>query len=182
MRAQSSKKLGSPVDLVLSNSGGLRKNAISPGDLHIRDIFELLPFENALIELELTGEQLRKALDVAVEFREPQAGARIKYRTNAEKKLEIASAVLVGADGVEREIDPKGTYRVVTIDYLLSVVGGKFAILQESRVKKPLGVTMRDAMLEYVKSETAAGRPIVAKFDGRFRREGTTPTPKEEPQ
>jgi len=172
MRAEASKKLGVPVDLVVSNSGGLRKSSISPGDLHVRDIFELLPFENALVELELTGEQLLKVLQIAVASREPQAGARVRYRTNDEKKLELVSAVLVSADGKERAIDPKATYRVVSIDYLLSVAGGNFAILQESKIKKPLGVTIRDAVIDYVKGETTAGRSINAKFDGRFRREG----------
>ena len=172
MRAEASKRLGVPVDLVLSNSGGLRKSSIVPGDLHVRDIFELLPFENALVELELTGEQLLKVLQIAVASREPQAGARVRYRTNDEKKLELVSAVLVSADGKERAIDPKATYRVISIDYLLSVVGGNFAILQESKTKKPLGVTIRDAVIDYVKGETTAGRSIIAKFDGRFRRDG----------
>ena len=180
MRAEASRRLGVPVDLVISNSGGLRKSSISPGDLHIRDIFELLPFENALVQLELTGEQLLKVLQIAVASRELQAGARVRYRTNDEKKLELVSAVLVGADGKERAIDPKATYRVITIDYLLSVVGGNFAILQESKIKKPLGVTIRDALIDYVKSETAAGRSISAKLDGRFRREG--PQQEQEPQ
>src|SRR2546427_4781810 len=52
------RSLGQPVALVVTNSGGLRKNAIAPGELHVRDIFELLPFENKLVELEMTGEQL----------------------------------------------------------------------------------------------------------------------------
>lgn len=180
MRAQAAKKLGMPIDLVVSNSGGLRKGTISPGDLRIRDIFELLPFENALVELELTGAQLRRVLEIAVENREPQSGARVKYRTNADKKLELASAVLISAEGKERQIEPQAIYRVITIDYLLNVEGGKFAILREARVKKPLGITIRDAMIAYVKDETAAGRPIVAKLDGRFRREG--PATGEEPQ
>ena len=180
MRAQASVRLSATVDLVVSNSGGLRKNSIPPGNLHIRDIFELLPFENALVELELTGDQLLKVLQVAVANREPQSGARIKYRTNADKKLEMISAVLVGANGQEKAIDPAAKYRVVTIDYLINVTGGNFAILKESRIQKPLGVTIRDAMIEYVKTETAAGRTINAKLDGRFRREG--PAQEGEPQ
>ncbi len=171
MRAEAARKLGVPIDLVLTNSGGLRRDGIPPGELRSRDIFELLPFENALVEIELTGSQLRRALEVAVESREPQSGARIEYRTNAQKKNELVSAVLVNVAGVERPIDPNAVYRVITIDYLLSVVGGKFAVLQESRVKKPLGVTIRDAVIQYVKDETAAGRSIVGKLDGRFRRE-----------
>src|SRR5436190_14674909 len=172
MRAQASARLGAPIDLVVSNSGGLRKNSIAPGDLRIRDIFELLPFENSLFELELTGEQLLKVLQVAVADREPQSGARVKYRTNAENKLELVSADLVTADGKEREINPAAGYRVISIDYLLNVSGGNFAILEQSKVRKPLGITIRDAMIEYVKVETAAGRTIKAKLDGRFRREG----------
>ena len=120
---------------------------------------------------------IRKALEaqpgqVAVADREPQSGARVKYRTNAENKLELVSAVLVTADGKEREINPAAGYRVISIDYLLNVSGGNFAILQQSKVRKPLGITIRDAMIEYVKVETAAGRTIKAKLDGRFRREG----------
>lgn len=171
MRAAATKKLGVPIDLVLTNSGGLRKDGIPAGEIRSRDIFELLPFENALVEIDLTGEQLRRALEVSLESREPQSGARIVYRTNAQQKNELVSAVLVSANGVERPIDPNAVYRVITIDYLLSVVGGKFGVLQESRVKKPLGVTIRDAVIQYVKDETAAGHPIAAKLDGRFRAE-----------
>ena len=55
IRAQSSVKLGKPVLLAITNSGGLRKNSIAEGQLRAIDIFELLPFENALIEIDLTG-------------------------------------------------------------------------------------------------------------------------------
>src|SRR6185295_17185174 len=98
---------------------------------------------------------------------------------NADKKLEILNAVLIGADGFEKPIDPAATYHVITIDYLLSVANGKFAILQEAKVQKPLGITIRDAMIEYVKAETAAGRHVKARFDGRFRREGPAPAAQE---
>ena len=171
MRAQASLQLGQPVDWVVTNSGGLRRASISPGNLHIRDIFELLPFENKLVEVELTGAQLLNVLRVVVASREPQAGALIKYKVDAENKPEFVGASLLGADGKERQIDPGATYRVITIDYLLSVSGGNFAMLQQAKTKKPLGVTIRDAIIEYVRAETAAGRPIQAKLDGRFRRE-----------
>ncbi len=182
MRAQGRARLGVSFDLAVSNSGGLRKNSFAPGDLHVRDMYELLPFENALIEVELTGDQLMKVLQIGLENREPQSGARVKYKVDENKKPSIVSAVLIGADGREKPIVPTEKYRVITIDYLLSVAGGKFAILQESPVKKPLGVTIRDAMIDYIKSETAAGRTIKAKFDGRFRREGPPAADDKEPQ
>lgn len=167
MRAEANSKTSPPVDVAITNSGGLRKNAFTPGDLRVLDIFELLPFENKLMTLELTGDQLIKALQIVVGGREAQSGARLRFRVNAEKKIELVSATLIGADGKERPIEPAGTYRVVTIDYLLNV-GGNLAILAQGKNIKPLGITIRDAMIEYVKGETAAGRVIHAKLDGRF--------------
>lgn len=168
IRAQASGKLGKPVVLAVTNSGGLRKNVIAEGDLKLRDIFELLPFENALVAFDLTGAQLLDLLRVNLSHRDAQAGARVKYRINSDKQLELESARLL-IDGVEKEIDPAATYTVICIDYLLNVTGGDYAaILKQSANIQPLALTTRDAMTDYVKGETAAGREIKSLLDGRF--------------
>jgi 2',3'-cyclic-nucleotide 2'-phosphodiesterase (5'-nucleotidase family) len=167
LRDRAQVKTGKPVLLAITNSGGLRKSAIAEGDLRAGDIFELLPFENALVTVDLTGEQLRRFLDVILKNRDAQSGARITYRTNEKKENEIVS-VKLGSSGNELEIDPKATYTITTIDYLVKR-GGDYTILQEGKNLQPLGLTMRDAVLDYVKSETAAGRPIKSTLDGRFR-------------
>ena len=100
--------------------------------------------------------------------RDAQSGARIRYRLNAQKRPEIVSVKLLDAAGQENEIDPKATYTIVTIDYLLNLASGNYSILQEGRNAKPLGITMRDAVTNYIKAETAAGRPIKATLDRRF--------------
>ena len=167
MRAQASVKTGKPVAVAMMNSGGIRRNNIGEGDLKARDIFELLPFENALITVDLTGEQLTKLLQMIVAGREAQSGARIIYKTNADKTSEMESAKL--RDGVEeKEIDPNATYTIVTIDYLYRVGGSRYGILQSGKNMKELGITIRDAIMNYVKSETAAGREIKPNLDGRF--------------
>lgn len=168
IRVQSSAKLGKPVLLAVTNSGGLRKNTIATGDLRAADIFELLPFENALVEVDLTGEQLLKLLGVVVSGGDALSGAHIKYRMNANNRPELVSAHLLDSQGREMEIDPKATYTIVTIDYLLKLGSGRYSILQEGKDARPLGVTIRDALMEYVKAETAAGRPIKAALDDRF--------------
>jgi 2',3'-cyclic-nucleotide 2'-phosphodiesterase (5'-nucleotidase family) len=168
MRAQASLKLGKPIDLAVMNSGGLRRNTIGEGELRARDIFELLPFENALVTIELTGEQVLKLLGVVVSSREAQSGARLTYLIKADKSAELESAKLLDKDGHERDIDPKATYSVVTIDYLINVGGARYAVLREGKNARPLGITLRDAIIGYVKSETAAGRDIKPNLDGRF--------------
>lgn len=179
LRTRAQVKLGKPVLLAVMNSSGLRKNQIPAGDVSTSDIFQLLPFENALVTLDLTGEQLRRFLDVTVARRNAQAGARIVYRNNPEKKQGEIVTVKLGAAGEEREIDPKATYTIVTIDYLVKR-GGDYAVLQEGKNVRELGLTMRDAVLDYVKAETAAGRPLKAALDGRFKYDRSTPAKTEE--
>ena len=167
MRAQANVKTGRPVAVAMMNGGGIRRNNIGEGDLKARDIFELLPFENALITVDLTGEQLTRLLQMIVAGREAQSGARILYKTNADKTSEMEGAKL--RDGAEeKEIDPNATYTIVTIDYLYRVGGSRYGILQAGKNMKELGITLRDAIMNYVKSETAAGREIKPNLDGRF--------------
>lgn len=183
LRDRAAAKLGKPVLLAITNSGGLRKSEITEGDISASDIFELLPFENALVTVDLTGEQLRRFLDLVVSRRDAQSGARITYRTNDKKQSEIVSIKLGDKNETARDIDPKATYTIVTIDYLVKR-GGDYSFLQEAKNVRPLGLTMRDAVLEYVKAETAAGRAIKPKLDSRFRydRNGSGKTEDEQPQ
>jgi 2',3'-cyclic-nucleotide 2'-phosphodiesterase (5'-nucleotidase family) len=168
IRAQASGKLGKPILLAVTNSGGLRKSVIAEGKLTYRDVFELLPFENALVAFDLTGQQVLDLLRVVMSNRDVQSGMRIQYRVNSDKKLELESAKFL-VDGVEKEIDPAAVYTVISIDFLLNVTGGDYAaVLKNATNTKPLSLTIRDAITEYVKAETAAGRDIKSTLDGRF--------------
>jgi 2',3'-cyclic-nucleotide 2'-phosphodiesterase (5'-nucleotidase family) len=168
LRSEASRRLGYRLPLVVVNSGGLRRSTISAGDLRAKDIFELLPFENALVELDLTGQQVLQLLNIVLAGHDAQSGARITYRLNAEKNPELLRVRLIDPTGGEVEIDPRATYKVVTIDYLLRLASGEYSLFQEAKNIKPLGITLRDAMMDYVKSEGAAGRSIKPNMDGRF--------------
>ena len=168
MRAQASARLGKRIDLAIMNGGGLRRNTISEGELRARDIFELLPFENALVTLDLSGEQILKLLEVVVSGREAQSGARLTYMIKADKSSQLETAMLRDEQGRDQEIDPKATYTIVTIDYLVNVGGERYSVLREGRNTKPVGLTLRDAIMDYVKSETAAAREIKPRLDERF--------------
>jgi 2',3'-cyclic-nucleotide 2'-phosphodiesterase (5'-nucleotidase family) len=168
------QKLGNSVALAVTNAGGLRKSAISEGDLLQRDIFELLPFENALVEFDLTGAQVLTLLRQVVSHRDAQAGAQIKYVNDANNRPQLQSARWL-VDGKETEIDEAATYKVICIDYLwkrtavgVSDTEGNYSILNQAQKIEPLGLTIRDAIIDYVKKETSAGRDIKPTMDGRF--------------
>jgi 2',3'-cyclic-nucleotide 2'-phosphodiesterase (5'-nucleotidase family) len=167
MRWQATLKAGKTIAVALMNGGGMRRSTIGEGELRVRDIFELLPFENALVTVDLTGEQLQKLLENVLTANEAQSGARIVYKTTAEKKNQAQSIKLREVTG-EHEIDPAKTYTIVTIDYLYNVGGPRYGIIREGTNMKALGITLREAIMNYVKSETAAGRDIKPNLDGRF--------------
>ncbi|HEX8746302.1 MAG TPA: 5'-nucleotidase C-terminal domain-containing protein [Pyrinomonadaceae bacterium] len=181
MRVVAAKRLGKPVMLAVVNTSGLRKNSIAAGAISTTDIFELLPFENALVTLDLTGEQLRRFMEMNVLRNNAQSGARIVYHDNKEKKQNELVSIRLGSPGAEREIDPGATYTIVTIDYLIKR-GGEYSVLKEGKNMRPLGITIRDALIEYVKAETAAGRSLSAGLDGRFKGDGSAGRAEEDKQ
>lgn len=188
LREEASRKLGKPVVLAVTNGGGLRKSVIAEGELRERDIFELLPFENALVAFDLTGTQVLDLLRVAVSHRDAQSGARIKYKNSSDQTPELETARLL-INGKEKEIDRAAIYTVVSIDYLMnrrstnpSATEGDYSVLRAAKNIKPIGLTMRDAMIDYVKSETAAGREIRPTLDGRFVFNKSSSETAEQPQ
>lgn len=168
LRAEAARKLGKPVAVAFTNAGGLRKSTITEGEVRMRDIFELLPFENSLVAFELSGKQLLAVLEVVIEERDAQSGARIKYKFDSDKRPEFEAAHLL-INGTAKDIDPDAVYTVITSDYLMNVSGGDYSdLLKAARSIKPLHLTMRDAVTEFIRAETAAGREIHATFDGRY--------------
>lgn len=177
MLREAKQKSGRQIVFAIMNAGGLRKNEIAGGQLRASDIFELLPFENALLVIDLSGAQLLKIIQSGT--RDAQAGARIQFRWNAQNRTEVIGAKLIDAQG-ERNIDPNAVYSIVTIDYLYNLKSGTYGVLQEAKNVQPLNLTLRDAVLNYVRAETAAGRSVPSKLDDRFVQVGPGPTKPEE--
>ena len=178
IRSYAQTKLNKPIALTIMNAGGLRKNDIAAGELRATDIFELLPFENALVAVDVTGADLLKVLPALV--RDAQSGARLQYKWNDQNRPEFIGGKLVDENGREHEIDSTRLYTIVTIDYLLKLGSGSYAILQEAKSSTPLNITLRESIMEYVKSETAAGRRISIRTDNRYVQVG--PGPKSTPE
>lgn len=181
MRWQATMKTGKTITLAVMNGGGMRRSTIGEGELRARDIFELLPFENALVTIDLTGVHLKKLLENILTANEAQSGARIVYKTTPEKKNEAESIKLREVAG-ETDIDPAKIYTVVTIDYIYNVGGARWGVFREGTNMKALGITLRESLMNYVKSETAAGRDIKPNLDGRFSQDKANSAPEVKPQ
>ena len=178
IRAEASQKLGVPVPLAVTNSGGLRRNVIPEGDLTLRDVFELLPFENALVAFDLTGKQVIELLRIVTTDHDAQSGARVTYKINDKKQVEFETAKWF-VNGSEKEIDPNAIYTIICIDYLLNVTGGDYAaVLKQSPNIRPLNLTTRDAITDYIKQQ----HEIKPVLDGRWVFDKANSAVSEEPR
>jgi 2',3'-cyclic-nucleotide 2'-phosphodiesterase (5'-nucleotidase family) len=161
MLKRANAEFDKPVEISLTNLGGLRVD-IPRGPVTVGKIYEVMPFENELVVLEMNGNQvLSLAKEIAEEGGEPIAGMRIEYQNDRLKKLSVHG----------KYVENDSLYYFVTTDYLSSPGRNQFKILSEVP-RTFLGVTLRDAILDEVKSMEEAGLKIDTKVDGRIVIEG----------
>lgn len=143
-------------DVAFINTGGMKKS-ISPGVITFGNIYELLPYENELVTVKMTGDELRAVLeDSASHAEEIQSfGNRrslqcsgIRTKVNPSRPVgERCFDITVNGE----PIDPKKTYSVTTIDYLVKG-SNEFPSLHGGTGAKSEGTMLRDAFVDYVKS------------------------------
>ncbi len=153
----STQTLGKKADLAILNMGGFRK-PIEAGNITVRDIFELMPFENEAVQIELSGKDLQDLFNIfAQKNGEAIAGVRFSIKDGKAADIKIQGSPL----------DVNKTYQVVTSDYLL---GGNDGMTPLRNYKNPvlLNKKLRDVFIEYIKQETAGGKQIKSEKDGRI--------------
>lgn len=111
------------TDLSVQNSGGLRFD-FSPGPIRLRDIFTLMPFDNHLVTIYLTGKALREVFESSVGS--PigilqVSGASVRYDAKAPVGSRLRELTVRG-----RPVVPEETYSV-TVDEFVVKGGAGFS-------------------------------------------------------
>lgn len=122
-----------PIHGALINKGGIRAD-MKNGDLFVRDVFNLLPFENEMVVVELKGNLLLK---IVKQVRLYSSLSKMNIQT----------------------IDPNAIYRLVTLDYLTEGNGG-MTLLKEAERVIPLRMKARDACIRQIKALTTENHSI----------------------
>ncbi len=157
MLKRANREFDKKVDVAITNTGGLRTD-IMKGPVTLRRIYELMPFENELVVLEMNGSQLLTlARQIGEVYGEPIAGMHLEFLDKKLAKAEVGGA----------KVADDSLYYVVTTDYLSSPAYRKLSML--SGVPRTfLDVRLRDAILDEVKAREAAGESISARVEGRL--------------
>jgi len=156
---QSRKEYGEDVDLaVINHRGGLR-TSIRKGPVSVRNIFELMPFENEIWILELSGEQTQMLFDNAARRKSNVIGGATFTIIDDERAEDI---VINGLP-----FDPSNSYKVSISDYLAGG-GGGHGFLSELAPFQDNDYLCRDMILEHIEEVSGAtGEPIVPLIDQR---------------
>ena len=147
---------GKKVHVGIVNFGGIRAD-MPQGDVILDDLFSMFPFKNQVTYVEHKGSALRAILEnMAATHFQVLGGVRVVAQDGKLVSVEI--------DG--QPLDDDKVYGLSTVNFLL--YGGDGLKLAEDAVGLVrYDVDVIDAVLEHVHAETAAGRPIEYKKDGR---------------
>ena len=162
LRARSSELLGGPVEFAITNRGGIRAN-LRGGMLKVGDIFEVMPFDNELIVMDLTGAEVLQVITEGLLRRggEPCSGVKVTMGGSLQKPIITAT----WDDG--SPIDPKALVRVATTDYLFNG-GDALPTLKKGRRPFLTGLPVRQVLLDACTQLAQQKRDLVAPKGGRY--------------
>ncbi len=163
------------TQIAIMNPGGIRAE-MEAGAVTYADVFRVQPFMNVLVTFELTGEELRRALEHAVDNRLGQvSGVRFAFDPGRPRGERVTEATLedtrepVVRDG--RVVDPAARY-TVTVNNFLATGGDGYAVFEELENAVSTGLVDSDVLAEYL-----AGLPQPIEYQVRDRITRLAPWP-----
>lgn len=131
---------GASVDIAFQNYGGLRIPVLAKGPITVGDIYELMPFENEVVTMQLDSSLLQQLLDKIADYGGwPISGATFT--------IDDSVAVNVIIDGHPFSNDRM--YTIVLPDYIANGGGGCFFL--EALPRQKTGVLIRDLIISYLR-------------------------------
>ncbi|WP_128478536.1 bifunctional metallophosphatase/5'-nucleotidase [Halorussus pelagicus] len=162
----------SGAEVAVTNAGGIRSNSVyGPGNLTVGDVYNMLPFQNTLVTVELTGAELETVLASQIVTLESDEGQQY----GAEAKLQVSGVTYewVGHNDTDDQIrdvwvggeplDEEATYNVTVNSYMTTWDDSP---LQNATVTSESHMLYGTAVLEYVQQNG----PVSPTGENRIRR------------
>ncbi|MEV6800810.1 bifunctional metallophosphatase/5'-nucleotidase [Micromonospora rifamycinica] len=177
--AQLAYTKGDGAQLALMNPGGVRASLSygastggeAPGEVTYGEAFTVQPFNNLVVTQTFTGAQLKNVLEqqfvgfngqTAQRILQPSAGLTYSYDSTAPAGSRVSALALNGTP-----VDPAGSYRVTTNDFLANG-GDGFSELAGGAGRTTAPGFDVDALVAYL----AAGEPVAPTAADRITRLG----------
>ena len=153
-------------DFCILNNGGFR-NSLNKGSITIGDVFQIMPFDNYLLILEIKGNEMNDLINYIKE----------KSTTNISRKSGVPLSgirVKISGDKVSRCMinnqmyDPLKTYKILTTNYLANG-GDDMDFLKNCKTIFNTKLLLRDVIIKYIEELGENNIKINTQFDGRVQ-------------
>ena len=155
--AHAFREMAKASDIAIQNGGGVRTD-IAKGTLTMGDAYKLLPFANTLVEMDMTGAEIKTVLEEALDYALQPDGSTGAYPYAAGLRWHIEVTAPLGQrlsqmefkgrnDETWAPLDMDKTYRLVTNNY---IAAGRDGYLTFKTVKNDGRYT--DTYLDYAQS------------------------------
>ena len=169
--------------IALQNGGGIRAS-IQPGKITMGDVRTVLPFENVLVAIELTGQELLEALEHSVSAYPAQSGGflqvsgiKFTFDPNGEPYHRVTEVLVSDENGNYVPLDLKKTYSVATNSFTAKGGDGYESLKRAYEDGRMINLDIPDyeVFSEYIQFLSG---PVDARIEGRIN---TKQAPDEEP-
>lgn len=135
------KTTNESIDFVLFNYGGIR-SSIPAGEIMKEDAFKLMPFENELVAVTLTGKKTSALVDYFITNKKAHPLSKNIALTIKENGYDLKIN--------DKTFDTNKDYTVLTSDYLQGG-GDKMDFFKNPKKLTKLDYKIRDAIIDYFK-------------------------------
>ncbi|WP_111682998.1 5'-nucleotidase C-terminal domain-containing protein [Winogradskyella tangerina] len=149
-------RTGKNIDFVLLNHGGIRA-IISEGQITTRTAYEVMPFENSVVVVELKGTQIKEMLSYLASAKRAHPVSKHIQITLGEN-FEVETARINN-----KPISEDKTYYIATNDYLYNG-GDRMTFFHPNDSLYVLDYKIRNVLIDYFKKKDT----INPKIDNRF--------------
>jgi 2',3'-cyclic-nucleotide 2'-phosphodiesterase (5'-nucleotidase family) len=143
-------KFNESIDVAFMNAGGVRLTQLPAGKITRGTIFELMPFDNALILVKIKGDTLQSFLNLVA----ARGGWPVSGMTMQIKNKKAVNVVIGG-----KPLDPASTYTITLSDFIANGGDNAYILKDLPRVNK--NYLVRDALIEYVSSFEKQGKSVL---------------------
>lgn len=158
------------ISIAIQNGGGLRAS-IDAGDVTMGEVLSVLPFQNALATFQLKGSDIIASLENGVSQTEEVkgrfaqvAGLRYAWDDSVAPNEGRVKQVQVMEDGEWVDIDPDGTYGVVSNDFMRKGGDGYKLFASNGMNAYDFGPGLEQVVADYI----TANSPYEPYTDGRI--------------
>lgn len=150
---------GKSIDFAVVNYGGVRIASLPRGPVTVGKIYEMMPFDNMLVVLKVKGTIVKQLLDRIAEQGGWPTSRQLQFqiKNNQAQEIKINNQALV----------PDQLYKIALADFIAN--GGGQCFFLRDQARDELGLAAREAILEFVKEQTAEGKFLDAEIDHRLK-------------